>query len=515
MLLLDRAPMPPDYSLRPASPQVVQIRQKIQSDMIERLLECSSLQSDAGRQILVEMIAGAIGQRLPVHSQGTLRIQLFEIVMWCAKVPEGLPILIDTVIQLEQETWHTITLQLLLDEWLAVDLVPTEDWPIFRSALSDLAPPKLNELFIAATRSRLPSPPARCTTAWQIFVYLTGVNAGADGLSPSMIFLDQLAELLPSEIGQEIRLRNRRRAGQLGLIPALNTAVWGPSEAEPKVPSSAYLVIQLEADGVDADRYLLSHWHQWDTDAWRPRRGDDRLVHRAKLESAVEKLVADIEARSPNLLGTMTLEFVLPWELLNAPVDWWRKETQSSRPTPLAMDYPIVVRSLERLRTRRWHRLWHQRWLRARQDGETSTQVYWSSPSGNDYLTLLETDLKSDDRITSLILSEPPHIDGAGLGEVEAALRAGLPVIIWHRSDCTRKDFVNAVSDLTGGTLAELPARARELRRQALRLDPDIRDSHIGRHLTVLWDDPERQPEVARSSGLSEEGNSSDSAARP
>jgi hypothetical protein len=38
--------------------------------------------------------------------------------------------------------------------------------------------------------------------------------------------------------------------------------------------------------------------------------------------------------------------------------------------------------------------------------------------------------------------------------------------------------------------------RAKELRHQALQLEPALRDGHIGHHLTILWDDPERRPDA-------------------
>lgn len=164
-------------------------------------------------------------------------------------------------------------------------------------------------------------------------------------------------------------------------------------------------------------------------------------------------------------------------------------------------DYPVVVRSLERLRTPRWHRHWHQRWQQLR-DAPTSSEVYWSQPAGADYFTRLETELKGDRRTVCLVLSEPPASPGGGQQEVEAALRAGLPVIIWHRADCSSPAFREAVSSLVSDAgLAELPTRAKELRHEALRLDPDLRIDHIGRHLTVLWDDPARRPGPARSGG--------------
>jgi hypothetical protein len=485
--------------------QVALSRQEIQKNMVGQLEECPSIRQEIGRQLLRRMIDESLGRTFSLHGND-LRLQLFEIVMWCAQVPEALHYLVEAVKQLEEDSLPTVRLELLLDEWYAVGLVSPEDWVVFRGALDDFMPTDLPELVRAATGYRISRAPARCTNAWHAYVYLVGANAAADGLPPSMVFLGLVAERLPSPVDQEVRLRTWRRAGRLGLTPTLNRACYQPELPGPAAQTT-HLMVQFEADGLEQDQYVMSHWYQRDTGSWRPQKGEDKVVAAARLETEVEKLVADIEGLWPDAGGTMMIEFILPWELLNTPVDWWLKETQSSRPIPLTMDYPVVVRSLERLRTRRWHRGWRARWAHM-PEHPPATQVYWSRPAGEDYQTLLETELKSDHRIALLVLSEPPHIGGAGQGEAEAALRAGLPVIIWHRLDCTERDFIDGVSELIGAGLAQLPERARELRRQALRVDPRMRDQHIGRHLTVLWDDPERQPEVSRSSNPPERGSS-------
>ncbi|HKS98379.1 MAG TPA: hypothetical protein VJT31_02525 [Rugosimonospora sp.] len=478
--------------------------------MVDLLHDATTTASEAGRQLLAEMIGDLLGHHLPVREQPSVRMQLVEIVSSCARESAGLRALVEAMTYLEPDSLATTSLQLRLDEWQAAPMFTGDEWAVFRAALGDLVLPELAELFAHATRSRMPRPPPRCKTAWQVFVYLIGVNAGPDGVPPSMIFLDQVADLLLPDAAQEVRLRNWRRAGEMGLTPALNAARWHPNSNRPSPAASAYLIIQLEADGLDEDQYILSHWYQVEVGAWRPVRGEDQLVHVGDLERAIERLIFDVEENWSEGPGMMTLEFILPWELLNHPVDWWQQESGSTRPIPLAMDYPVVVRSLERLRTRRWHRSWHARWHRLKQEPESAT-VRWSEPTGEDYHTFLETELKSDDQIVLLVLSEPPLAEGGGRNEVEAALRSGLPVIVWHRSDCHAEGFRETVELLMAdGGLAQLPIRARELRRQALRQDPGGRGSHIGRHLTVLWDDPERQPEVSRSSGGFEEGPADD-----
>lgn len=476
-----------------------QVRHRVQTEFVNVLVRTRVVTGQSGRQLLIEQLQERLGQfALREHSE--MRLQMVELVRSCAQLPDGVRVLVDTVEHLEPGTDDVRDLRRLRDEWEAADVLTETDWDQLRPALETLHPENLLVLFQRATRHRLPSPPAWCENAWHAFVNLAGQNSGPEGVPPSMAFLSLLEDQVDEQVGRLIRLRNRRVATAQGLAGALDQvrAALRRGEEQPR-DSTAYLVIQVEPrldpDGPE-DLYTLSSYRQWHGgEVLHSRQGEARAVHRHELEREVEQLIEEMETEWSDRTGTVVVEFVLPWELLNAEVEWWRKEINSDRPTVLAMDYPVVVRSLERLRTPRWHRYWRQRWHQLHSEPSSST-VHWSTPSGEDYFTRLETELKGDARIVSLVLSEPPaQLGDTGQQEVMAALRAGLPVIIWHRADCTGEAFRQAVTRLVSDArLAELPTRTKELRQQALLMEPEDRNDHVGRHLAVMWDDPARRP---------------------
>jgi hypothetical protein len=312
-----------------------------------------------------------------------------------------------------------------------------------------------------------------------------------DTLPDSLAFLEGVAALQPA-VAAPLREFTGSLAEKWGLEPQLQRV--RTVSVEPAAASgTAYLVLQFDPYGIDENQYLVSHWYQWASPTWHSVKGEDHLVPSDRLEGVVERVVLEMERRWSTLHEPVTVEFVLPWNLLNAPVDAWRKEIDSDWPTPLGMDYPIVVRSLDRLRSRQWHRQWHARWRRVLPDAEAVP--FWSRPVGTEYPVRLEAELKADEVTAALVLSEPPVPGSIGQLEVRAALRAGVPIVIWHRTDCGAP-FREAVAALFRGEgLARLPTRARELRQQAWRQEPQHRETHLGRHLTLLWDDPDRQPE--------------------
>jgi hypothetical protein len=321
-----------------------------------------------------------------------------------------------------------------------------------------------------------------------------------------MTFLMLLEQVVDQRVREVIRARNRLQARGYELTGELDRRHSALSEGadQPTVPT-AYLVIQFEPDPAPGspddpdgdDRYILTEFRQWQgAGAWNSHQVRQvRGIRSRDLEREVEQIIEGMEQEWEHRTENVVIEFILPMELLNTDIEWWQSDSASSRSPVIAMDYPVVVRSLERLRRRRWHRAWHRRW-RTLRERPAGSEVYWSRPGGAEYLTVLETDLKSDDRWVSLVLSEPPMAGRNGRHEIQAAFRAGLPVIIWHRRDCTNPDFREAVSRLTSdGGLARLPTHAKELRWEALRLGRESSGDHVGWHLTVLWDDPERKPE--------------------
>lgn len=263
----------------------------------------------------------------------------------------------------------------------------------------------------------------------------------------------------------------------------------------PGAPGPAYLLIQCEPDGVDRDRYYLSHWRQSDPHGWHPVPGEVLAVTRDELEAAVERLVEQAEERWSVLshVRDVVIEFILPWELLREPVEWWHKESDSPFPTPLAMDYTVVVRSFDRLRKVPWHRPWRNRW-RHFVEQPADSRPHWSRRGQSAFH--LERQLKEDDQIVCLVLSEPPGTDSvAARQEFVAGLRAGVPAMLWDRSD-SGGDFRVAAEDILAERgLASFLERTRRWRKQALALGPEGWDGHVGRHLGILLDDPERIPD--------------------
>ena len=102
--------------------------------------------------------------------------------------------------------------------------------------------------------------------------------------------------------------------------------------------------------------------------------------------------------------------------------------------------------------------------------------------------------LDADDDLCALAYPTVPKADW-----LEAALRTGIPIMMWRRSDCTVPHppdghgiFLDQLdAELSGTHPDQLPVKVMKLRKAAW--SPRLGGAdHCGRRLTLLWDDPDR-----------------------
>ncbi|MET0426839.1 MAG: hypothetical protein ABW046_23430 [Actinoplanes sp.] len=351
-----------------------------------------------------------------------------------------------------------------------------------------------------AATGDLVTPPDPSTSLAEMAARLAGRNAGADRIPPLVAFAEQVAARAPHRLAGQLRAWTDRVTRQIlridELIPPYRLAVEQARAARNgygRPPIRPCLLIQIERDGIESGRCEVRYWIQRRSTRWDPEPSDPRRTTFRELERVLQAAIRHAESTWRDLQDEpVEIELLLPADLLATAVEWWRTELDTPVPSPLCLEYRVVVRSLDRLRQPHRHRVWNQRW-RSLWQTPTRHKVHWGHPGPDPGEPVPWTNrLREDHDLTTVVLGSSPE-DRSGGQELQSALHAGIPVILWdHRPGTPDADMAALLSDLTAASPVELVDRVHALRRHAALLDPADQLQHPGRHLALLWDDPDR-----------------------
>lgn len=321
---------------------------------------------------------------------------------------------------------------------------------------------------------------------------LTG-HIGRAGAPPLLVFLKRLARLRPSHESGVLEEWLQRLAERWQIPLEAVTAV---AEAPARVaPQRSYLVVELREDGPTPGAYLLSVQLQHDDGTGEAYvMNDDQPLGLQEIPGHLGSyLRRALHGVTP--IGELWIEFVLPTELLSHEVDQFQVVLDHDL-VRLGSAYPVVVRSGDRMRRSLLRRRWEvrSRWMRENGHEHDVHAITWVPlPAGGG--PGLERWLRGRDGYSDLLpvclvftwrgANHLTRTLPAALGE---ALELGMPALLWCRnarlSDAFAAEFAN---QLNGLAVAQLVHRVHQLRREAAG-----RAEHVGSHVCLLWDDPER-----------------------
>lgn len=361
-------------------------------------------------------------------------------------------------------------------------LNPDEELKDLHSWLIEIETPRLPVLVSRASGSAVTA--QRFSSAWAAYHHLADFNAGPDGVPPAVLFVELVAQEVGGETGARLTewveqsVRKLRRTSVLEEQRETRLSI----QPEPHL----HLVFAVELDSIDSGKCILSFWRQDDPLDWPPQRGGVHELSIDDLEYQVDEVIMQAEGAWSDQAASVTLEFLMARQLLQLPIYTWRKEHRSGDPRPLVLDYTVIMRSLERMQAKHWWRPWRTRWDSMLENPavERIHSVGASRTGDNPIDAVL-----SDSRWIGLVMDEPPSARPESCAAPEsltAALRAGLPVILWHPS-AAPEDLRPLVEQLAGGPggVLDLPEQ-----RRAAHLSAGVDD--LVRDLVVLWDDPTR-----------------------
>jgi hypothetical protein len=456
------------------------------------LLPCMAAVQD--RNFVVRLLADRLGTLLQIEESSRAHVHILNIVDVCDRRSDGLAALLDVVRELDEGTIYLPEVEQIVEDLTVSPLWPEEEREELFALLRGVVFPDLVELYRQVAGVGAPELHAE-TSYREVFYTLETLNAGPDGLPKPILFVEHLASGRRSELSIELRRWADRQASRLGVITELQK-VRRESQGPPPGPppnSPAYLVLLLRRVGLSGDQFQLDSWSQLDlSEGWHPERGEDFTGPLQAVQRQVATLIEAVETKWARYQPDIRIEMVLSGELLNLNVDQWPWEVDSLLPpVPIGCKYSFAIRSLERMQAGKWHRTWHSRWrvlLDQIHNGAIMAESGHRADPG-DSIQKLIADFENNPQVVSLILSEPPVPEKPGGMEVSVGLRAGLPVMIWHRENCETEDFLTAALELLHG---DGPGDVLQRMRQIRTIAYQSHTGHVGHHLVLMWDDPER-----------------------
>ncbi|TVP61336.1 MAG: hypothetical protein EA343_14510 [Nodularia sp. (in: Bacteria)] len=256
--------------------------------------------------------------------------------------------------------------------------------------------------------------------------------------------------------------------------------------------TKSYLLIQVKPKTDKLDRFYIYAWLIPDIRHYKPEVGDGfKQVSVSKLSQKtftlqnipkiVDLLLEDI---SSEFLGKLTVEFFLPYKLLNHTVDSFIR-VEFGTAESIGKKYKVVVRANERLqRNYPYKGIWFNKW-------QTVKQVYNSQckqglVSGNHSQEVIRKKLDTANGIILINIPKSTSIETI----FSYILITATPIALWLRKELENQNLTqqSAINSLLDCCIQELPDRVKEQRLDA----PESHNDHIGHHISLVWEDPER-----------------------
>lgn len=477
-----------------------QLPETVRNRLVALLLDVDELQDASTRGLIASELRNRLGPGFDMPTQLSDRMYTIALVEECQRHYGGLRKLVDAlrlflaghylVDEAADLVAGHIPLEILLPaeradlrKLLSPLTSEVDAHSVYRAAAGPLAPPLESApddlLGVADELVNMMTPPGQLPPLLNFVEFLA---AFVDGRGPS---------------AQALRRWNAdvaRRCGlpqQLVVVAAENATLYVTKRI-----GRASVLVQIEEDGLDHNRFQVSVWLWLDTDSQTLAR-DDRSYTLEEIRGVIDRALQDCTSLLATHAVEPMVEFILPHRLLAADVDTWLITHGSPFGGRLGVYYPVVVRSLDRLRTtslplrKQWQAKW--RWLQEHSGLHPESAVRWLGDEDGRDPQRLYRELAGEQPVAVAWHGPPPPEHQAVDSVLGAAVWAGTPVALWCREHHGEGGHLQLTDMLTKGQLPGLPDNALRARKEADA--PSALEDHCGNHLSLLWDDPSRLPE--------------------
>ncbi|MGC9669132.1 effector-associated domain 2-containing protein [Planosporangium sp. 12N6] len=458
-----------------------------QRRLVDAILRLPGAQNRESRDRYVAAVGSLLGVEPDFPRAEAAPDDLTRLVAWCAAArPDGLRVLVEAVAGVEEQGGAVDRLRAVGSIGRPAEVLQPHE----RARVEELLA-RLDHASRAAMVRDLASrwgPRLRPDTRepQTLLRLLEDSIAGADEPHPLYTFLSRLAQAFRDTPYEDLG----DLVSEVGYRTSGGPVMLADPAATPD-PGRYYFVVRLAEDGLAPSRYLVHVWLADDRGAWELRYTSDSPHLLAEVRTMVDDQLAALAEDEAVEIDALSIEFILPRALLDHGVDQWLVSAPGVS-NAIGVHYPVVVRDLARMRNRIIRSRWRQRcrWLNGHGHPTAAKAVRFEHLNGT--APDIFAELMQDPECPACLVVLGPSAAHVA-GRVGAWLSAGIPVVVWCRHDGVSARFdTHLPSILISGGIGSLPTAVWRLRQDSGRVDSG--HEHVGKHITLLWDDENRMP---------------------
>lgn len=319
-----------------------------------------------------------------------------------------------------------------------------------------------------------------------------------DRLPPLFDFVDYLAHHPPHSAGAALHQWIDATSQRLGFLDRLSIdRLCQSTESRLVQAGRFYLVAELRSDKIRADRFFLGAWRQHGDEPEEVIYQADQSVQWNEAITNAHRLMQELITNVETTAAERILELIVPRSLVTESIDQWLVD--KVLPAPIGTNYPLVLRSFDRLDDPSLHADWARNWRWLKQHDRTAGADAVREVESHDLPTIQALRgalLRDGAPAIVLMLSALAHSEGLAADAFTAGLRGGAPIMVWSREDGTAAELAANIRLACEDGLLSLRDYVFQLRLTALE---ESDRAAAGSHITMIFDDFDRIPERFRS----------------
>lgn len=330
---------------------------------------------------------------------------------------------------------------------------------------------------------------------------------------------------LPEALRNALTVWLERRVTDLAQLLAVAQQAITAAAVQASTQAHLLLWVRTSPEYASQDRYLVSAFCIPEPNTYNPANGTgceplkaveafrdaakSDTVARDDLEKVLQTCLQEVSTSYKRAIANkeLILELLLPIPLLNHDIDQWNEQAPGKIPIhlqhllqeadtvsipPIGYRYQVMLRMADRFDPYFAHLrpFWETKWKMLKTAIDTRCQVKQVLISG--HCSNFQTLLAQDDCLGMHLNTMLPNASTEQ--RLLALILGATPTALWLRQIPSRSKYKKPFSDLLEHPVGDIACKVREARQVAF----DKRGKpHFGRHLALVWDNPQLVPPEA------------------